>query len=78
MRRSVAILALAGLLALGACGDPDESTGGVSAEESDQLNEAAAMLDEGPDALPPIEEVGEEGDAEAGELPVKDGAATEQ
>ncbi len=40
-------LALALLLTVAACGR-DEAAGGLSQEDSDRLNEAAAMLDEEP------------------------------
>ena len=40
-------LALALLLTITACGR-DEAAGGLSREDSDRLNEAAAMLDEEP------------------------------
>lgn len=59
------------LALLSGCGGDDP--GGLTAEESRQLNEAAAMLDEAPQALPSAEE-----NAEIGELPVTGEAATEQ
>ena len=45
----------AALVLVAACGR-DEGTGGLSADESRQLNEAAAMLDSAPDALPAPDE----------------------
>jgi hypothetical protein len=60
---------IAAVLALGACGGGDEGVGGVTAEESRQLNEAAAMLDEATDSLGETNEAdpgdGEEAGAEA-------------
>lgn len=49
-----AIIALAMLTACGDGGEP----GGVTAEESRQLNEAAAMLDAAPDTAIPTDETG--------------------
>ncbi len=45
MRAVTASSILGVLILLAACGGADEDTGGVTAEESRQLNEAAAMLD---------------------------------
>jgi hypothetical protein len=44
------VIAAVGLAMLGACGG-GEGEGGVTAEESRQLNEAAEMLDASPDSL---------------------------
>ncbi len=44
MRRGVALAALA--LALAACGDGEVKEGALTADEEQQLNDAAAMLDE--------------------------------
>ena len=50
MKRSLAVMAILGLLA--GCGSKgDESVGGVSPEEAAQLNNAAEMLDASPDSL---------------------------
>ena len=37
--------AIAGALLLAACGEPDRREGDLTADEEQQLNEAAAMLD---------------------------------
>lgn len=52
-RRSIAALAaLAALTMVSACGgSKDQAVGGVSADEADQLNNAAEMLDTSPDSL---------------------------
>lgn len=47
----IRIAAAALLLTLAGCGE-DSPTGGLTADESRQLNEAAAMLDDAPAALP--------------------------
>ena len=49
MKRIVIIAALA--MAMAACGSRDEANGGVTAEESAGLNNAAEMLDASPDSL---------------------------
>jgi hypothetical protein len=75
-----AALALLGPLA--ACGDGGAGAGGVTAEESRQLNEAAAMLDAAPDTVVAADETGlgngeaAIGNAETGALPVAGEAAT--
>ena len=51
------MIGLAALAALAACGG-DEPAGGVTAEESRQLNEAAEMLDAQSDTLIPADETG--------------------
>jgi hypothetical protein len=57
MRTAILKPMLAGsILLLAACGDSGEGAGGVSAKESSQLNEAAAMLDSAPDTLPTSDE----------------------
>ena len=52
-RRSIAALAALGvLLTLSACNrHNDQGVGGVTADEADQLNNAAEMLDTSPDSL---------------------------
>jgi outer membrane biogenesis lipoprotein LolB len=45
MRRSVAVAAGVAALLLTACARDPEQPGGVTAEEAQQLNDAAAMLD---------------------------------
>ena len=70
MKNSVGFVVLA-VLALGACGGGAQKEGGVTAEESKQLNEAAEMLDASPDSLVAGDETGlgdgEEGSAETGD-----------
>jgi hypothetical protein len=64
---------MAALLALGACGGPEEASGGVTREEAEQLNEAAEMLDASPDSLTAPDETGlgnGEDNAAGGDLPV--------
>ena len=64
---------IAALLALGACGGPEEGSGGVTREEAQQLNEAAEMLDASPDSLAASDETGlgnGEDNAATGDLPV--------
>jgi hypothetical protein len=52
MKNSIGLAVMAAVLALGACGGGGEQgAGGVTAEESQQLNEAAEMLDASPDSL---------------------------
>ena len=79
MKNSVGLVATAALLALGACGGDEPREGGVTAEESKQLNEAAEMLDASPDSLVAGDETGlgngEAGSAEAGEAVVTNEAA---
>ena len=51
MKQSIGFAVVAAVLALGACGGDDAGEGGVTAEEAQQLNEAAEMLDASPDSL---------------------------
>jgi hypothetical protein len=84
MRHSVGLVFVGSVLALGACGGGDEGAGGVTAEESRQLNEAAAMLDETTDTLVASNETdlgnGEEAssEADAAEEAVTNEAATNE
>ncbi len=81
MRNSIGFVVVAAVLALGACGG-GEQEGGVTAEESQQLNEAAEMLDASPDSLATDEaslgngEVPAE-NAATGELPPTENAAAD-
>lgn len=50
MKRTLSIALLAASAALAGCGD-NAGDGGVTAEESQALNEAAEMLDTSPDSL---------------------------
>jgi hypothetical protein len=84
MKQSIGLVVLAAVLALGACGGEQDGAGGVSKEESRQLNEAAEMLDASPDSLVASDETGlgnseatnEAGtNAATGDLPVSDNAA---
>ena len=73
MKRKAGLAMLTALLALAACGGPEEGSGGVTREEAEQLNEAAEMLDASPDSLAASDETGlgnGEGNAATGELPV--------
>ena len=45
------VTAMAALIALAACGGERQDAGGVTAEESQKLNEAEEMLDASPDSL---------------------------
>ena len=75
----------AAAVSLGACGGSEEN-GGVTAEESQQLNEAAEMLDASPDSLVASEEAplgnGEAaipaGNEEAGDVASGNGSANAQ
>ena len=58
MKNSVGLVIVAAVLAIGACGGGNESGSGVTAEESQQLNEAAEMLDAAPDVLVAGDETG--------------------
>ena len=81
MRHSAGLAVAAALLALGACGGEEEGAGGVTQEESRELDEAAEMLDASPDSLADGEgaELGNgDAGAEIGELPVVDEAATRE
>lgn len=51
MKRIWIIAAMSACTMLAGCGSSDESTGGVTAEESRQLDNAAEMLDASPDGL---------------------------
>lgn len=78
MKNSVGLAVMAAVLALGACGGGEEQgAGGVTAEESQQLNEAAEMLDASPDSLV-ISNEAELGNGDAGaeavEMPAEEGA----
>ena len=68
MKNSVGLIVAAAVLALGACGG-EQGAGGVTEEESKQLNEAAEMLDASPDSLVAPDETGlgngDQGAAEA-------------
>ena len=68
MKNSVGLVVVAAVLGLGACGGNGEGEGGVTAEESKQLNEAAEMLDASPDSLVAGDETGlGNGEAENGD-----------
>jgi len=60
---------MAGTALLAACGG-SQPEGGVTAEESQQLNEAAEMLDNAPEGAAPADETGLGNDA--------NGTATEE
>ncbi len=80
MKNSVGLVVVAAVLALGACGGSEPEEGGVTAEESQQLNEAAEMLDASPDSLVADDETGlgngEAGSGDTGDLMVADNAVT--
>lgn len=82
MKQMLGLAAAAAMLAVGGCsgGEEEQGAGGVTAEESQQLNEAAEMLDASPDSLA-VDENAELGNGEAaadtGALPVSGNAATE-
>ena len=82
MKNSIGLVVVAAVLGLGACGGGDDKEGGVTAEESKQLNEAAEMLDASPDSLVAGDETGlgngEAGNAEAGDVLVSDGNSNAQ
>ena len=87
MTYSKGLVVTAAVLALVACGGQDEGAGGVTKEESQQLNEAAEMLDASPDSLGASDETalgnGEAtseaaANAATGDLPVSDDAATNE
>ena len=72
MRQRAGSAMMAAMLALGACGGPEEGSGGVTREEAEQLNEAAEMLDASPDSLTAPDETGlgnGEDNAATGDLP---------
>ncbi|HEY9553843.1 hypothetical protein [Allosphingosinicella sp.] len=72
------VIGLTALALLAACGQ-EEGAGGLTTEESQQLNEAAAMLDSAPETLAPADETGLDNEmepAETGALPVTEEAAT--
>ena len=82
MKSLIGIAGTAAVLALAGCGggQEEQGAGGVTAEESQQLNEAVDMLDASPDSLAVTEgaELGNgEAGTDAGALPVSDNAATE-
>ena len=58
MKHSIGLAVAAAVLALGACGGNEQSSGGVTQEESEQLNNAAEMLDASPDSLVAPDETG--------------------
>jgi len=73
MRKMIAAAALvAGLAMLGGCGGGKDG-GGLTAEENDELNNAAEMLDASPDSLVANDEAvlgnGEEDGVATGEAP---------
>ena len=77
MRYKAGAAVISVLLALGACGGPEEGSGGVTREEAEQLNEAAEMLDASPDSLVAPDETGlgnGEDNAATGDLPVSEEA----
>ena len=76
MKNSIGLVVVAAVLALGACGGNDQGEGGVTAEESKQLNEAAEMLDASPDSLVASDETGL-GNGEAGNAETRDLTGTE-
>jgi|GEM_PF-6627694 len=80
MRHSVGLIIVAGMMALGACGGGgEEGAGGITAEESRQLNEAAAMLDEATDSLVEANEADPGDGQEAGaEVPAEEAAGNGQ
>ena len=78
MKNSVGFAVIAAVLGLGACGGNDQKEGGVTAEEAQQLNEAAEMLDASPDSLVAGDETGlgngEVGSGDTGDVLVADDA----
>jgi hypothetical protein len=76
LRNSIGLVIAAALLGLAACGGSEQKEGGVTAEESKQLNEAAEMLDASPDSLTASDETGlGNGDAGSGNAVAADDAA---
>ena len=82
MKYSVGLAIAAAVLALVACGGQEEGAGGVTAEESRQLNEAAEMLDASPDSLVASNEndlgKGERDGSDAGKLPPESATTNSQ
>jgi hypothetical protein len=80
MQNSIGLVVVAAVLALGACGGNDEGEGGVTAEESRQLNEAAEMLDAAADNLATGAEAGlgngQAASGDTGDLMVADNGVT--
>ncbi len=80
MKHSIGLVVVVAVLALGACGGDNKDAGGVTQEESNQLNQAAEMLDASPDSLVASDETGlgngEDANASTGALPVTDNSAT--
>lgn len=72
MRHSIGLAVVAAVLALAACGGNNDNPGGVTQEESEQLNNAAEMLDASPDSLVAGDETGlgngEAANAELGDV----------
>ena len=79
MRNSVGLVVMAVALALAACGGDEPREGGVTAEESEALNDTAEMLDASPDSLVAGDATGlgngEAGSAEAAEAAAANEAA---
>ena len=68
MKNSIGLVVLAAVLGLSACGGNEQNENGVTAEEAQQLNEAAEMLDASPDSLVAGDETGlGNGEAESGD-----------
>jgi hypothetical protein len=90
MKQSAGLAVLAAVLAVAACGGGDDTPGGITPDESRQLNEAAEMLDASPDSLAAPDETGlgaaagnaagvnAAGSEDSGALPVSGEAANGQ
>ena len=77
MKNRMGLIAAAVCFTLAACGGDEQRDGGVTAEESKQLNEAAEMLDASPDSLVAGDETGL-GNGEAGSAEAAEAAATNE
>lgn len=83
MKHSIGLAVVVAVIALAACGGSEKTPGGVTQEESEQLNNAAEMLDASPDSLVAPDETGlgngedngGDADAETGDLPVSNEVA---
>ncbi|HEX8669176.1 MAG TPA: hypothetical protein VF727_12485 [Allosphingosinicella sp.] len=81
-RLTATAAALAALTLVAACGQKSEGEGGLSAEDSQQLNETANMLDTSPDSLTAGENMtlgnGEEASAATADAAAGNAAANAQ